>query len=248
MNCVSIQDVGTTKQKGHQGQGGRWHAFISRRTRGAIGRPDFKLLGETYRSLDLTGEEMRDASKDGKRATNLRKVLGHKANVFGVRPCQRKQLQQKQIRTLVASRAALGLVGFGFDQMVASPGQASADLVNRTLREKLRTARSVALGHRSELTAKEQACNKLIGDWEDNEGAEQLKALYIAMPELREEGISLKPVPAFGRAAFKVTFDCAGVAMRMLASARKDARSSNVQSSVDAFINSIAQPVLAPPQ
>jgi hypothetical protein len=97
-----LQDGLVQPSKRSRGQGGRWHAFISKHTRGVAGRIDFAALARQFNRADET--ELRECEIDGVLATlSSRQGCLH----WGPR-C--RDVKARQAKALCIARAELAMV------------------------------------------------------------------------------------------------------------------------------------------
>jgi hypothetical protein len=236
---IKLQKPGCRKSD-HQGQGGRWHAFISRRSNG-ICKANFRDLGVVYRSLDPDCPELEEAAKSGARATRVRKAMGFAVRPFGLQRSRVKRARLKALRDEVLANAVVPNY-----ELLNSPVGENASLcddVVGTVEAKMSAARGDAKKHSRAVSQAEDKNWETVSAWEATKGAEALKFIESSLPAMRSDIWELKPFPTAVGLGFRVDFKCNKDAMSMVSTALSHSRSCNVQHSIDRYTKANSQPL-----
>lgn len=244
--CVIRQDVQKKKKTAtHRGQGGSWHAFISKMCRGKR-RADFKALSGQYKLLDPDDAETVEIRRHGKFATETRRLLGHHLKPFGTMPSKVRLKQMRELRnTLFDANSPSPLLQIGFGTQPTNIVPDDSVLANLSFSDKLSMARRLVV-RRNAAAAKHEDDNiDKVKAWQDTHGKEDLEFVLKALPALRKGDHVLTPMPMGGRKGFEVAFDEATFVGKALAHLQSQSRGVNLQNALDSYADARAQPLQA---
>jgi hypothetical protein len=230
-------------KKTHRGQGGPWHEFVSRQSRGKKGRIPFADLAEAYRRLKLDEEAFQQLRTVGALKTKLLKLSNHNGRKLGVKnkASKMRAVRLEQLHLTIAGRAIA--VQARVDGLFRNdPTAVAAFIEDATLsiKDRVRMVRSQVRGCNAKRVAKQDEINSLLLDWEAKEGAQQLAHMYALLPALRCDDFVFTPIPLHGRHGFDVSFGLGDGVAKMLSTMQSESKRSNAQSAVDKYVDANA--------
>ena len=217
-----------TKKRGGRGWGGAWRAFVRLRSLGRSGTPDLKALGVAYSEFkEEGGVSFRHIQRSGAAATTTgrHRPLRHGQSAFGHTGRTEARQKVKDLRRMLCEGAK---AADKEDHTLQVVGRLSMGGVS--VASCLSLARSAMRAQSARERVKEREVDRILEDFCNGPGAEQLQRVVQELPELASLGLT--PAPS----AFGIAFHAAGPSADNLAKAvawASASKSSNVAQTLD---------------
>ena len=229
-----------SKPKQHRGQGGAWHAFVSKRHSGKKGRPDFAGLAREYNALADDDPEKIAAHAAGAAASFAARSSGYTLRGFGPRT-SKLRLKAALVMRKAVLRAA-GLTAADGDMPAATVGAArfACELGGDGLSSRVSAVTSWCHALAAARREDEDAEDHAVQAWIESSRDSHREWLAGALGVRGGEAPVCTPRPKFGGRCFETSFPSEEAGARLLA-AFDDTSNPKIQREVAPAVDAIAQ-------